>query len=516
MVGSFDTRDVWARVGHEFNAVAFSIYAGRRETDQSDATVSNDAQTTFDQLCHTHASLAPGPLDQQRNVTDVQATARAGPWKLSLGEFAETSFHVGAGLAQALDPTGINNNRLATATLTYSNAWGPLTITGFVGYAHVLYGGHATLYPPGAFGGLFPEGVLFAVTPTEDRWHAELFGVYQTRSAHKIVVGVGYFTDVMPTWMDQRNFIVQGSLLIPTGMFAPGAGVGAPPVVQRTVEAADYIYAEDAWIFAPDWTLTLGGRLDAYSSFGNQFNPRAALVWDETSHMTWKLVYTTAFETPSVSQTSSNGIVYPLGSQSLSPTRDRAVSLSNTLAFGGWRTDITLFGYRDSELIITVPDPASVNGQAFVNGGTAEGWGLEGSVNYTWPNGIRVGLTADTYTLVRQAENTEGLEVGLAARHHIGAIGTVPLPGGFAITANVLSVGDYYRPPDAVRPPPPAYTLFGLSGTWQSSDNHVSITAGARNLFNSLAIEPTASALGPTPGIPLPGRELFLSLTLRQ
>jgi iron complex outermembrane receptor protein len=329
-------------------------------------------------------------------------------------------------------------------------------------------------------------------------------------------VGVGYFTDVMPTWMDQRNFIVQGSLLIPTGMFAPGAGVGGPPVVQRTVEAADYIYAEDAWIFAPDWTLTLGGRLDAYSRFGNQFNPRAALVWDETSHMTWKLVYTTAFETPSVSQTSSNGIVYPLGSQSLSPTRDRAVSLSNTLAFGGWRTDITLFGYRDSELIITVPDPASVNGQAFVNGGTAEGWGLEGSVNYTWPNGIRVGLTADTYTLVRQAENTEGLEVGLAARHHIGAIGTVPLPGGFAITANVLSVGDYYSPANAVRPPPPAYTLVGLSGTWQSSDNHVSITAGARNLFNSLAIEPTASALGPTPGIPLPGRELFLSLTLRQ
>lgn len=510
MVGSFATKDLWARVGKEFSDVAFSLYAARRDTDQSDASIGNDAQTYFDELYHTHASLAPGPLAQHRNVTDLEATMRAGDWKLSVGQFSETDFHLGAGLAEALDPTGISDSRLGTATLSYHSNWGRWQITGYSYYAYTTYGGSATLYPVGAFGGAFPDGVLVHTTPTENRWRSELWGVYSTGSGHTLVVGGGYLTDVMPAWANERNFLVQDQLLIPTA-YGPQA-----PVDARAVRATDYAFAEDAWVFKPDWTATLGGRVDAYSQFGTQFNPRAALVWDQTSSVTWKFSYTTAFQPPSVSQSSSNGIVFPLGNSQLNPELDRGLSLTNSFVSGGWQTDVTVFGFDDDRIIEVVSDPLSVDGQQYANAGISRGYGVEAQGQYQWTNGASVQLAYDTFALSHETSAIGDYSEEVAARHHLSAVGNVPIAAGWGLGANLIEAGDYYRAAGDTRPAPPSYTLVGFNVNWHSAGNSIAATGGLRNAFNTLAIEPDSTSVGPVPGIPLPGRELYLTVTLHR
>jgi len=511
MVGSFDTKDVWGRFGKEFSDVAVSVYAARRDTDQTDATIGNDAQTYFDELFHTHASLAPGPVAAHRNVTDLEATVRTGDWKLSLGQFSETDDHAGAGLAEALDPTGIVDNRLSDAALSYHSNWGRWAVNAYTYYAHTLYGGSATLYPPGAFGGVFPQGVLLHTMPAEDRWRTEGWGVYSTGNGHTLVVGAGYLTDVLPAWSDERNFIVEHQLLIPTGTFGPQA-----PIDSRSVRATDYAFAEDAWVFQPDWTLTLGGRVDSYSELGTELSPRAALVWDETADLTWKLVYTTAFQEPSVAESSSNGISEPLGNPQLAPERDRDVSLSNSFVKGGWRTDLTVFTFDDDRIIEMVVDPSSVDLEEYANAGSSRGYGFEASGQYRWSSGASVQITGDTFTLWHQLATERDFSEELAARHHFSAVGQFPVAAGWVIGANLSASGDYYRAAGDVRPSPPNYVLAGFNVTWHTVEDKLSATGGVRNAFNRLAIEPTAAAVGPVPGIPLPGREVYVSVTIRQ
>jgi outer membrane receptor protein involved in Fe transport len=80
----------------------------------------------------------------------------------------------------------------------------------------------------------------------------------------------------------------------------------------------------------------------------------------------------------------------------------------------------------------------------------------------------------------------------------------------------LIGAGNYYRAIGDVRPAPPSYVLAGFNASWHSAGGAIAATAGLRNAFNTLAIEPTSVTIGPIPGIPLPGRELYLTLTLRE
>ncbi|CAK0780863.1 hypothetical protein CCP3SC15_810013 [Gammaproteobacteria bacterium] len=64
----------------------------------------------------------------------------------------------------------------------------------------------------------------------------------------------------------------------------------------------DYLYAQDEWNLARDWTLTAGVRHDRYSDFGSTTNPRLALVWDATLNLTAKLLFGQAFRAPSFTE----------------------------------------------------------------------------------------------------------------------------------------------------------------------------------------------------------------------
>ncbi len=516
-VGSFASRDLWLQSGTTWRGVGLSAYAAVRSSDETNAIITRDAQSSYDTMFGTHASLAPGRLAGHRDVTELQGNLIAGPWKISAAQFAETDFHTGAGISESLDPSGIYDNRLSTLNALYRAPLGQnIELRGFLTYARATQGAHVTFYPPGSFGAAFPEGVLDGLRDHENREHAEISLLRSALGRHDLLFGVGGLYDEYSLDDDERNFIIRNGRILPTGRFAPGAGVGDPLAIGRTTLQAWYLYFQDEWRLAPDWCLTSGVRWDDYRSFGGTVNPRLALVWLAGEKLSFKVLYTSAFTPPNVTQTRSNGIFFGLGNPSLNPERSRAIDLGATLEWPQrGRADLTVYRYRDSSLIQLLPSPLSVNGLEYFNQGQAEGWGIESAFKYqTHAHGMSLSGSYAYHQTVGHAQDANQ-EIALAARHQFTTEASIPLATGWTLNANTLTLTGRVRPAGDPRPAPSNYTLVGCDVGWRTPWNELTFRAGAKNLLNTNAREPNSTPQGIYYDLPLPGRELFLEVSLR-
>jgi outer membrane receptor for ferrienterochelin and colicins len=517
-VGSFASRDIWLDAGTRVDEAAISVYVGYRSTDETHATIGRDAQTSYDEVFGTHASMAPGRLAGTHNVLQLQVNALVGSWRISAAEFAETNFHTGAGISESLDPNGFYDQHLGTLNATYHSIIAAnLELNGFLSYSHLFQGAHVDFFPPGAFGD-FPDGVRDGLRDHEDRERVEFSLLRRELRRHDVLLGVGGIYDDFALDQDIRNFIIRGSRIVPTGVYAPGAGVGDPLAIGRTSLQAWYVYIQDEWHFAPDWSLTTGVRWDRYWSFGSTFNPRAALVWSATDKWSVKLLYTSAFTPPNETQSHSNGIFYGLGNPNLQPERSHAVDLGVTWEESQLKAELTLYRYHDTSLIQLLPSTSSVNGLEYLNQGYAKGWGLESALKYRPLEGGIV--LSGSYALHETIGNDEAAsqEVALAARHQVSTELTVPLSSVWTINLNTLSLLGRTRPSGDPRPTPASYTLVGADLGWRSKGwrgGDLDMRIGAKNLTNSGAREPDSTPQGIYYDIPLPGRELYATLEYR-
>ncbi len=123
------------------------------------------------------------------------------------------------------------------------------------------------------------------------------------------------------------------------------------------------LFAEDEWRFTDTLALTLGGRLDDHSTFGDQFSPRAYLVWNATPRWTLKGGVSRGFKTPRLEQLASGingfgqqGRLPLLGSPGLQPETstltEAAVFYDNRDNF---RASLTLFDNRFEDKIASGP-----------------------------------------------------------------------------------------------------------------------------------------------------------------
>lgn len=118
---------------------------------------------------------------------------------------------------------------------------------------------------------------------------------------------------------DTRNYTVRGGMPVPTGIFAESGGSGDVSIFPDDERTIFFAYLQDEWLFAPDWGLTTGVRIDEYSDFGTAVNPRVGLVWNSAPRLTTKLLYGRAFRPPSFAEQHSNGLYLGLGNRDLEP-----------------------------------------------------------------------------------------------------------------------------------------------------------------------------------------------------
>jgi iron complex outermembrane receptor protein len=164
----------------------------------------------------------------------------------------------------------------------------------------------------------------------------------------------------------------------------------------RNVSEWDWaLYLQEKYELLPGLTLNAGLRWDNYQSFGDSFNPRAALAYNPFGEFYLKLSYGRAFQAPSYFyRTENEGLGY--GSPSgLGPERAENVQISAENAFGKYLW-LRVTGFRNEvDDLITRPlgSPTYRNVGSLVTEGiesemkikVAEPLELFANHTYMWP-----------------------------------------------------------------------------------------------------------------------------------
>ena len=512
-VGSFNSRDAWIQHGGKLGVLdaAFSLSAGR--TDGQKNIVEKDAQTAWDAVYLTNASLAPGPIDAERKSIDASADLSYEAWRFR-STYRKREVGMGTGLAGSLDPNGRAQASKLYLDLSYEKAnWAPnWDVSGILGFYKMKQYGDPffTLFPPGAFGGAFPNGMIGSPGNSERHTHASVSAFYTGFEQHRVRLGVGHRIEDIYETSEVKNF--DYTLAGPTPI--PLQDVSDNPALIYMLphkRNLSYVFAQDEWNFAKDWTLTAGVRHDLYSDFGGTTNPRLALVWDAAYNIVVKAMHGTAFHAPSFAELYSINNPVVFGNPNLKPATIR----TDELAFS-WKpiaklqNNLNFFYFHMSDIIVSSPTVPQYH-----NAGDQIGRGLELESTFDATSDLRI---TGNFSLQHSKDQTTGQDAGMAPHRRLFVRADWRFAPLWQASTKANYVADRMREPGDTRAKIPDYTLVDLTLRRDSFSGDWDIRAMVTNLFDRDAREPTFQSVGATvPGnpitlsdLPLPGRAVYL------
>ena len=458
--GSFQSRDGWVQHGGKLGAVDVAGYLRLGHTDGFKEIVAADAQTALDTLFGSHASLAPGPVNTSYDAVDGSLDLGHDKLRLRAGYKLRDHMGTGAGISGALDPVGKVRTERLTADVSWSDVdiakdW-RMSLT--ASYFHYIqdFNVPLQLFPPGAFGGAFPDGMIGAPHTWERQLRLSAVTTYSGFANHNLRFGAGHDDLNMYRTQEFKNFT---GLPIPT----PGAEVIEFPVENSFLapqrRKVTYFYAQDEWNLARDWTLTGGIRRDQYSDFGGTTNPRVALVWDATLDLTAKLLYGRAFRAPAFAEQRSINNPVIRGNPNLQPETIKTLEAAFAWqARADTQVNLSLFRYRMND-IIRAEDVAGGT-KMFNNVGTPRGHGMELEAIWNASRSLRL---AGHHAYQRSIDETSDQDAGYAPHHHLFARADWSFSSGWLFSGQVNRVADRRRAAGDLRPDIADYTTVDLT-----------------------------------------------------
>jgi len=513
-LSSFNTQDAWLLHGSKLGPLDVAGYLRLGRTDGSKETIGADAQTALDSMLGTHASHAPGATNLGYDSVDASLDVALNKWRLRASLKQRDHGETGPGVAQALDPTGRNYSQRITGDLTYQDKnlaedW-DVSLQG--SYYYLNEKSSLVLYPPGTnFDGnpahTFADGMIGNPSKWEKHFRFSASAFYTGFDKHRIRIGAGSENDNLYKLQESKNYQYVG--LVPTPLPAvidvTGAGAFLTPH-ERTVK---YLYVQDEWNVAHDWTLTGGIRRDQYSDFGGTTNPRLALVWDAAYNVTAKLLAGHAFRAPSFQELYNVNNPVATGNPNLKPetisTVEAAVSWQPS---GALQFNANVFHYKMRDIIRFMPDSTGFTAQ---NTGSQTGNGAE--FEASWDVDRRLRLSGN-YAYQRSINNTTNADAGDAPHHHLYLRADWRFGIDWQGSVQINHVAGRDRVAGDPRPPVPNYHTADVtlrngkatSGRWDFSFS-------IYNLFNATVLEPSpysASGLYIPGDFPMAGRSARL------
>lgn len=504
--GSRERREAWALYGGRWGdfEVAGALEVGR--LGSSGRIVEADAQSFLDALFGTRASLAPGPVSTQREYVDARLDVARERWRLRAGYQGVPNGGTGIGGAQALDPAGRASRDRWNADLTYRN---PEIAKGWDATVQASYLDLATrtdlvLFPPGAFGGAFPEGVIGNPHVFERHGRLDASAFYTGLRDHRIRLGTGVHYGNLYRVEESKNFVSGPSgFPLPLGSLVDVSAT--LPFLTPHRRTVAYAFAQDEWALAQRWDLTAGLRYDHYSDFGATVNPRAALVWQATDTLTAKAMYGRAFRAPSFQELYNVNNPTALGNRNLRPETIQTGELGLVWQPSSRvRTSVNLFRYEIRDLLGFVPTAPGSTTTVASNHGRQRGQGME--LEGRWELfGVRV---SGHYGYQRVLATADEPDAGTAPRHRGFLRVDGELVGAWQWNTQANWVAGRQRAPGDGRPGLANYVTVDATLRRRLGHGPWELAASVRNLFNADAREP-ASLLVPL-DLPLPGRTAYL------
>lgn len=519
-LGSFNSRDAWIQHGGNTGPLQTAFYLRVGHTDGQHRVIEKDLQSALDPLFGTHASLAPGSVNAVRDALDARADLSYEEWRFRAG-YQTRKVGVGAGVSESIDPYGrLPETRLYT-DLSYrkQNVLPNLDISWVLGYFDIQekVGDPAyTLFPPGAFGGAYPNGVIGNPGHSERQTQSSLSAFYTGFQEHRIHVGSGVRRQDLYKAQEFKNFnfvVVPGvgPVLIPLGSVVDATG--NPDLVYMQPHKRDlyYVFAQDEWNLAKDWTLTTGVRHDRFSDFGGTTNPRLALVWDAAYNLVVKAMHGRAFRAPSFTEEYALNNPVNLGNPKIQPETITTDELTFAWqAASNLQTNLTFFHYHMRNIINPIPNADPSTGRTFQNSGDQTGKGME--FETTW-DATRNLLVTGNLSVQHSIDGTTGKDAGLSP--HLRMFGRLDwhLAQSWQAGATVNHVAGRKRQAGDTRPQIADYTTTDLTLKRERLAGNWELRATVLNLFNVDAREPTFAPGNIPLDLPLPGRSLYLELS---
>lgn len=515
--GSFQSRDVWVQHGGKWGAVDVAAYLRTGRTDGFDKTLEADAQTRTDRAFGTRASLAPGPVNTGYDAVDANLDLAYDKWRWRMGYKMRDNIRVGAGVASALDPVGREQSVRTTTDLSWSdlrmaNDWGLGVSASYMQYLQRMPT-PLQLLPPGTTlpTGSFPIGMIGAPETSERQIRLSAFVIYSGFANHTMRLGLGHDDLDMYDTSEIRNFnYTPAGVPIPLASlvdFSETAPFNLPQ--RRTV---GYVYAQDEWNFAKDWTLTAGVRHDHFSDTGGTTNPRVALVWDAALDVTAKLLYGRAFRAPAFAEQYAITNPVSLGNPNLHPeTIDTLEAAVSWQASQNVLLNLSAYRYAMQEIIRLVPRPILGTGSVYANTGNQNGYGMEFEVEWDVSRSLRL---AGYYAFQESIDEVTHRNAGYAPRHHLFGRADWRVAGSWMVSGQVNHVADRQRAAGDLRAPIQDYTTLDLTLRTEQRRGNWNFAASVRNVFDADVREPSlAPGLSIPNDLPMAPRTFYVQAT---
>jgi len=515
--GSFNTWNTWAQHGGKLGPVDVAAYLRAGHTDGFKERIDADAQTPIDALIGTRASLAPGPVNTGFDALDGSLDLSYQQWRFRAGYKLRDNAGTGPGISGALDPVGQVRSERITADFSWNGIqitkdWDVDLVASYLHYTQQFPVG-LRIYPPGAFGGTFPNGMIGAPNTWEQQLRLSLVSTYSGFKDHNLRFGVGHDDLDLYRTQEIKNFTLTSPLLPPSPI------PGGVPIEVSVADSfmtphrrqIDYLYVQDEWRLARDWTLTGGVRHDHYSDFGDTTNPRLALVWDVSLALTAKLLYGQAFRAPAFTELYSINNPIVRGNTDLKP---ETINTWET-AFA-WQarpdTDVNLSLFRYSMKDIIRATAQVGGGTQFNNAGEQNGHGAELEAIWRATRTLRL---QGSYAWQRSIDVTSQHDAGYAPRHHLTGRVDWSVTNGLLLGGQVNRVAGRKRAFGDPRPDIADYTTLDLSLRTNNGSKGWEFSGALRNVFDADAREPTLPSNGIPNDLPLAGRSFYVQAVYR-
>ena len=506
--GSFDTTE--GRFLHKGQwGIIDSVFSLQlRTTDGHTPYTEEDAQTAWDRIFGTSASLAPTKANSWIDDYNILWDLSKNEWRLRL----RTRAHElgGVGLVGALDRDGKSKSNLYSIDLRYQNPtfsdhWSVQWDLNLFDYKTSAY--DTRLFPAGAFGGTFPDGVRDEPAFSESRERTEVSAIYSGFEKHATRIGAGVEFGRVYNIQEFRNYT-----LAPSGLPLPAPFMELTEnelYSQENDRRNLFVYGQDEWSLARDWTFTSGLRYDKYSDFGSVTNPRLALVWATRNDLTTKFLAGRAFRAPTLFDIYGQNTPSIKGNTTLNPVTIDTYELAfDYRPRPVVRTGINVFYYDISDTIGVTQTPL---GTFSANTLGQIGRGFEWTIRWE----ILSTLTLNGYYAHQDSELKEShKDPGYAPQNSVNVRLDWRFLPGWHVNTNVIWVADRKRPPNDLRPPTGDYTTVDLTLRYKPPRSHLDFGLSVFNVFDT-----DARDLSDSPGnlpfdLRLPRRSIFAEVRI--
>ncbi len=499
-LGTFNSADTWLQYGGDSGALRTAWYLGLSRTDGPDGVIQKDLAATLDDAFGTHTSFAPGSLYLRQDGINASLDAAYQDWRLRAG-YQWRNLGFGSGIAESLDPRSRIPTSRFMVDLWYQKTdwakdWDLAFNLEYQDFHQDFSSPNPYIFPPGALGGLFPQGAIGNPSNKERHTGAHMTLGYNGWQSHKLRLGLGTRTEDIYETGETKNFTVSlvpgvGSVIspLPAGLVTVNGDNPAVVYLVPMSRRVNYWFAQDEWRFANDWTMTLGLRTDSYSDFGSTTNPRVGLVWDARQDLVVKLLHGEAFRAPSFVEEYPGVNPTNVGNPNLKPE----TIATDELVFA-WQpqpklqTNLTFFQNRERDIIQVVKSPSNDGSATEQNGSGQTGRGFE--LELIW-DALRDWRLSGSFSMQRATLDATGEDAGLAPKRRLFMRSDWHLAPQWQLGTVLNYVADRAREPGDTRPPIADYTTVDLSLKREKLWGNWEFRAGVQNVFNRDAREPS-------------------------